>query len=62
MEFAYSAKAQDYITSLQAFMEQEVYPAEKAYYGGFSHSSDHTKWQQPEIMESLKAKAKAAGL
>jgi hypothetical protein len=29
---------------------------------GFSHSPDHTKWQQPEIMESLKAKAKAAGL
>ncbi|MDO8417923.1 MAG: acyl-CoA dehydrogenase family protein [Agitococcus sp.] len=62
MEFAYSAKAQDYITRLQAFMAQEVYPAEKAYYGGFSHSPDHTKWQQPEIMESLKAKAKAAGL
>ena len=40
----------------------EVYPAEKSYYGGFSHSPDHTKWQQPEIMESLKAKAKAAGL
>ena len=30
MEFAYSAKAQDYIARLQAFMEQEVYPAEKA--------------------------------
>mgnify|MGYP000207997374 CR=1 FL=1 len=62
MDFAYSAKAQDYIARLHSFMEQEVYPAEKAYYQTFSHSPDHTKWQQPAIMETLKAKAKAAGL
>jgi hypothetical protein len=36
MNFAYSAKAQDYISRLQAFMEQEVYPAEKAYYAALA--------------------------
>ncbi len=62
MDFAYSAKAQDYIARLHTFMAQEVYPAEKTYYQGFSHSPDHRQWRQPEIMETLKTKAKAAGL
>ena len=62
MDFAYSAKAQDYIARLTAFMNEHVYPAEETYFKSLTLSPDHTQWQQPAIMEDLKAKAKEAGL
>ncbi len=62
MDFAYSAKAQDYIARLTAFMNEHVYPAEETYFKSLTLSHDHTQWRQPAIMEDLKAKAKEAGL
>ena len=62
MDFSYSAKAQDYLARLQQFMRDEVYPAEAAYFQSLSHSPNHQHWRQPEVMEQLKVKAKAAGL
>ncbi|RZU47684.1 hypothetical protein EV700_0651 [Fluviicoccus keumensis] len=62
MDFAYSAKAQDYIARLTAFMNEHVYPAEETYFKSLTLSPDHGQWQQPAIMEELKAKAKEAGL
>lgn len=62
MDFAHSPLAQSYIERLQAFMQEYVYPAEDEYYRSLSLSSDHRQWRQPEIMETLKAKAKEAGL
>ncbi|HEX5360569.1 MAG TPA: acyl-CoA dehydrogenase, partial [Fluviicoccus sp.] len=61
MDFAYSAKAQDYIARLTAFMNEHVYPAEETYFKSLTLSHDHTQWRQPAIMEDLKAKAKEAG-
>ncbi|HRZ23680.1 MAG TPA: acyl-CoA dehydrogenase family protein, partial [Candidatus Contendobacter sp.] len=62
MDFAYSAKARDYLERLNAFMAEEVMPAEPIYEQQLVHGPDWTQWRQPPIMEELKAKAKAAGL
>lgn len=60
MDFAYSAKAQDYITRLTDFMNREVIPAEPVYFRQLSDAP--TPWIVPPVMLDLKAKAKAAGL
>lgn len=62
MDFAYSAKARDYLERLNAFMTEEVLPAEPIYERQLVHGPDWTQWRQPPIMEELKAKARAAGL
>jgi len=62
MDFAHSATARDLIDRMTAFMNEHVLPAEKAYHAQLTGGSDWTQWVQPEIMEGLKAKAKAAGL
>lgn len=43
-------------------MHEHVIPAEKTYAAQLRGGADWTQWQQPPIMEELKAKAKAAGL
>lgn len=62
MDFAYSARARHYLERLQAFMAEEVTPAEPLYRQQLVHGPDWRQWRQPPIMEQLKAKAKAAGL
>src|SRR5580700_4276496 len=62
MDFSPSPKAQSYVQRLQAFMQQHVLPAESAYFAEVTDHSDWLRWKQPAIMESLKSKAKAAGL
>ena len=62
MDFAYSARARHYLERLQAFMAEEVMPAEPLYRQQLVHGPDWRQWRQPPIMEQLKAKAKAAGL
>ena len=62
MDFSPSPKAQSYVQRLQAFMQQHVLPAESAYFAEVPVHSDWLRWKQPAIMESLKSKAKAAGL
>jgi acyl-CoA dehydrogenase len=59
MNFDYSAKTQDYIERVQAFMDAHVYPSEKIY-ADQSYSGD--RWKVLPIIEELKAKAKAADL
>ncbi|MFZ6819302.1 acyl-CoA dehydrogenase family protein [Undibacterium sp. Ji22W] len=62
MNFAHSDTAADLIARMQSFMQEHVVPAEKIYAAQLRGGTDWTQWQQPSIMEELKAKAKAAGL
>ncbi len=62
MDFAPSARTQALIGRLERFMHDEVLPAEGAYAAQLSGSGDHRQWRQPAVMETLKAKARAAGL
>lgn len=65
MNFQHSEKCQDYLTRMQAFMEEHVYPIEAevmAENHEKNNSGDWTTWQVPSAIEPLKAKAKEAGL
>jgi acyl-CoA dehydrogenase len=61
MDFAMSAKAQDYHKRLSAFMTEFVFPAEAEYerYRAEKGPTDHTV---PPVMEHLKALARERGL
>jgi alkylation response protein AidB-like acyl-CoA dehydrogenase len=58
MDFAYSPRCQDYLGRVRQFMKEVVEPNEAAYYAALHKAP----WQQPAIMEEMKAKARAAGL
>ncbi|WP_370315587.1 acyl-CoA dehydrogenase family protein, partial [Thalassolituus sp.] len=60
MDFQHSAKAQEYIRKVTAFMREEIEPVEEAYLREL-HSLDN-KWVVLPVIKELKAKAKAAGL
>ncbi|MFT4654337.1 MAG: acyl-CoA dehydrogenase [Patiriisocius sp.] len=60
MNFEHSSKVQDLMAKLSTFMDQEIYPIEQQYHDLVANSTD--RWQTPEIMQTLKAKAKAQGL
>ena len=62
MDFSSSPRVQSYLQRLSAFMQQQVLPAEPEYYAQLLKVPDWRSWKQPPIMESLKAKARAAGL
>ena len=62
MDFTHSARSQALIARLQRFMHEEVVPAEALYASQLSGSPDWRQWRQPPVMETLKAKARAAGL
>jgi acyl-CoA dehydrogenase len=62
VDFAPSERTQALAEQLKRFMREEVAPAESIYAASLSGSSDHRAWRQPPIMETLKAKARAAGL
>jgi acyl-CoA dehydrogenase len=61
MDFAMSAKGQDFHDRLTTFMTEEVFPAEESYdaYRLKVGPGDHTV---PPVVEELKVKAKARGL
>ncbi len=59
MDFEYSAKTKELIARVSAFMDQHVYPNEKKF---MEEVAQGDRWQPTEIMETLKAKARAAGL
>ncbi|MGV0643895.1 acyl-CoA dehydrogenase family protein [Mycolicibacterium sp. XJ879] len=61
MDFAMSAKVQDYHQRLTAFMTEHVFPAEEAYHRHREEAGpkDHTV---PPVVEDLKALAKEQGL
>lgn len=63
MEFEYSAKVQQMRQRLLAFMEEHIYPNEDA----FHHEVDESRrkgnaWVPTNVVESLKPKARDAGL
>ncbi len=60
MHFEYSDKVKALEERLNQFMDEHIYPNEKAYREHF-HNTDKP-WTTAPLMESLKDKAKAAGL
>src|SRR5690625_917271 len=58
MDFEYSQKTQALMDKASAFIEQEIEPQVALYHEQLAQDP----WGSPPIMESLKAKAKAAGL
>lgn len=62
MNFAHSDTATSLIARMQSFMQEHVIPAEKTYAAQLRGGADWIQWQQPPVMEELKAKAQAAGL
>lgn len=65
MDFQTSAKTQDYVTRIKAFMAEHVFPVEQeiiAENHRLNPGGDWTQWQVPEAIKALKEKAKAQGL
>ena len=63
MDFSHSAKAQEMIARVQAFMDEHIIPNELKYMEQVDeHNGDWTKWQVPPMMEEWKERAKAEGL
>ena len=59
MNFEYSPKVKELQKRLTAFMDEHIYPNEKAWY---DHCHGPNRWQPVPIIEELKPKARAAGL
>ena len=62
MDFAHSERSRALAEMLNRFMRDEIDPAEKIVADELTGSGDWRTWRQPAVMETLKAKAKAAGL
>jgi len=62
MDFSPSPRAQSYVQRLSAFMQEHVLPAEPEYCAQLQNLPNWRQWKQPPVMETLKAKARAAGL
>src|SRR4030088_430400 len=58
MDFAFSGKVKDLQRSLQAFMDEYIYPNEQR----FHDEIEHDRWSPTNVIEELKAKARAQGL
>jgi acyl-CoA dehydrogenase len=59
MDFDHSPKVKELQKRLQAFMDEHIYPNEKTFYDQIDQGD---RWQPTEIVETLKAKARAADL
>jgi len=62
MDFSHSPRCLELLKRLDRFMRDEVEPAESAYTAQLTGGADWRLWRQPAVMETLKAKARAAGL
>ena len=63
MDFSLSPKATEYAAKLQAFMDNEVFPAEKKYHQQREEfAKAGTPHKLPPIIDELKKKARAQGL
>jgi acyl-CoA dehydrogenase len=63
MDFAYSDTVKDLQRRVSAFMEDHVYPAEERFHAEIAENRRNgNAWQPTQVMEELKAKAKADGL
>ncbi len=59
MNFEYSDKTKDYLERLDHFMRRDIYPNEDAYHAEINAGE---RWKPLQLIEDLKAKAKAEGL
>jgi len=59
MDFEYSPKVKDLQARLVAFMDEHVYPNEHRFH---EEVAEGERWEPTRIVETLKAKARAAGL
>ena len=59
MDFEQSEKTRDVAVRLRAFMDEHVYPNEAAF---IAEISSGDRWQPSELIETLKVKARDAGL
>jgi len=63
MDFAYSARTKELQQKLTAFMDANVYPAEKAFHDEVAaNRAAGNPWQATKVIENLKKKARAQGL
>lgn len=65
MDFLPSARSQDYLERIRAFMAEHITPVEDQYrkeVTADNHGGDHTRWTVPPILEELKNNAREAGL
>ncbi|MGE0497053.1 MAG: acyl-CoA dehydrogenase family protein [Ramlibacter sp.] len=63
MDFEYSAKTKDLQTRLLKFMDDHIYPNEKAYKDELeANTAAGKRWSALKTIENLKPKARAAGL
>ncbi|HEY5791074.1 MAG TPA: acyl-CoA dehydrogenase family protein [Gammaproteobacteria bacterium] len=60
MDFEHSPRVRDLAVRVTRFMQEQVYPAEAAYFEHVEQAAD--RWTIPPLMEELKAKAQAEGL
>src|ERR1700722_9667640 len=60
MDFDFSPKVERLREQLLAFMDREVYPAEKRFERELNEAP--SRWQIPPVMEALKKKARDEGL
>jgi acyl-CoA dehydrogenase len=58
VDFQINQKTQGYLARLGAFMDEHVYPNEERFYAALGKD----RWQEPPLLEELKARARAAGL
>ena len=63
MNFEHSDKTKELLSKIQQFMDDHLYEGEKTYHQQHEEMSANGKrWEQPPILDELKAKAKKAGL
>ena len=58
--FEHSDKTKDLIARVKAFMDEHIYPNEHRYHEEVNAGDD--RWQPTQVVEEMKAKAKATGL
>ena len=58
MDFDLSPRQSEWLNRVRRFMADHVYPAAPTYYAELTQH----RWKQPDILQDLKAKAKAEGL
>ncbi len=61
MDFEHTPKVQELVKRVEDFMDKHIYPAEQVYADQMA-AFGTDRWQVPQIVEDLKAKAKAEGL
>lgn len=62
MDFAPTERTRAPTERLQAFMREQVLPAEPVYLAQLTGSADFRQWRQPPVMEQLKSRARDADL